>query len=182
MSDTQTPDPGSVGALDSLTTLTQLPDTLTALDVSMLSDAQRLDLLTALERVKGSVAACQARAVVAFAASQRELDAEAGVRAEKQGAGVAMQVGLAMRISHARARRFTGFAHVLGELPHTYDALAAGDTSEYRAYLVAKETITLDLADRLAADRELAERPGGIGALSDRDAETHTRAIAQAAR
>lgn len=159
--------------------LVSLPGHLADLDLDALSDTQRLSLLTVLERLKGSAASCQARAVVAFDRSQRAGDASQGVRAEKQGAGVAIQVGLSMRTSHAKARRFVGLAYALRELPHTHDALAAGDTSEHRAFLIAKETIHLTLADRLTVDRELQGAPGGIGALGDRDAETRSRAIAQ---
>lgn len=152
---------------------------LAEVDVAALTDPQRIDLLTVLERLKGAAAACQARTVVAFADSQRTSDAYRGVRAEARGRGVAIQVGLAMRQSPARARRFVGFAHAMTELPHTYDALAAGETSEYRAFLVARETMCLSREDRAAVDAELAAGPGGLGALSDRDAEGASRAIAQ---
>lgn len=174
MSDTSTMEDFSIDDA-----LVSLPGQLADLDVEALSDAQRLSLLTVLERLKGSAASCQARAVVAFDRSQRAADAARGVRTEKQGAGVAIQVGLSMRTSHAKARRFVGFAHALRELPHTHDALAAGDTSEHRAFLIAKETIHLTLADRLTVDRELQDAPGGIGALGDRDVESRSRAIAQ---
>jgi len=79
----------------------------------------------------------------------------------------------------SKARRFVGFAHALVELPHTSDALAAGETSEWRAFCIAKETMLLTREHRAAVDAELAARPGGIGALSDRGAEAEARAIGQ---
>ncbi|WP_169741771.1 HNH endonuclease [Nocardioides aequoreus] len=152
---------------------------LASLDAQALDAEAQIDALALLERVKGAVAATQVRVVAAFDDGQRAADAARGVRPEAQGRGVAIQVGLAMRTSPARARRFVGMAHALRELPHTYDALADGVTSEYRAFLVTKETAHLSLEHRAAVDAELASRPGGIGALGDRTAESVSRAIGQ---
>lgn len=57
--------------------------------------------------------------------------------------------------------------------------MTLGTTTEWRATLVARETACLTAEDRAAVDRELAQRPGGIGALRDRAAEHETRATAQ---
>ena len=149
------------------------------LDVEELTDAQRIDLIAAAERVKGAAAACQARAALALAASQRDHDAAHGIRPERQGAGVPAQLGLAMRTSPARARRFLGTAMALGEMPHLRAALAAGETSEYRAFLAVRETAHLSLEHRTQVDTELAQRPGGIGSLGDASMDNTTRAIAQ---
>lgn len=51
-------------------------------------DADRVDQIAALERVKGAAAAAQARVSVDFDASQREVQAAEGVPARKRGAGV----------------------------------------------------------------------------------------------
>lgn len=159
--------------------LERLGEALRAGDVTVLTTAEQVDLVAALERVKGSAAACQARTVAALADGERRAEEARGVPPREQGRAVAAQVALAMRTSPARGRRFVGLAHALAELPHTYDALAAGETSEYRAFLVARETAFLTLADRVAVDAELQARPGGIGALGDRETEAAARAIGQ---
>ena len=86
------------------------------------------------------------------------------------GAGIAAQVGLARRDSPVRGARHLGLARALvGELPHTLAALSAGETSEWRATLIARETACLTRADRAGVDAELAARPGGLGGLGDRE-------------
>jgi hypothetical protein len=64
------------------------------------------------------------------------------------------------------------------ELPHTLAALTAGQISEWRATLVARETACLSVEDRLQVDAELAAHPGGMGALGDRGIATEARRIA----
>ncbi len=54
-------------------------------------------------------------------------------------------------------------------------ALRAGDISEWRATLVARETACLDPADRRAADAELGPALAGLG---DREVEAAARAVA----
>ena len=67
-----------------------------------------------------------------------------GVAADRVGRGVASQVALALRISPNRAARYVGWATILTtELPHTFGALRAGRIGEWRAVLVARETIWL---------------------------------------
>lgn len=167
------------GPRGELANLTGLLHRLGALEATNLPESEQIDALALLERIKGAATAAQVRLAASFEQSQRAADAARGVRPEAQGRGVAIQVGLAMRTSPARARRFLGMAHALRELPHTYDALADGLTSEYRAFLVTKETAHLSREHRTAVDAELAGRPGGIGALGDRTAESVSRAIGQ---
>ena len=57
-------------------------------------------------------------------------------------------------------------------------ALAAGETSEWRATLVARETACLSREDRLAVDDALADRPGGIGAMGDAQVAGEARRVA----
>jgi hypothetical protein len=68
-------------------------------------DADRVDQIAALERVKGAAAAAQARVSVDFDASQREVQAAEGVPARKRGAGVGAQIALARRDSPVRGSR-----------------------------------------------------------------------------
>ncbi len=128
--------------------------------------------------MKAAASAAQARVTVALDASQRAAQRAAGLPERKVGAGVAAQVGLARRDSPVRGARHLGLARALvGELPHTLAALSAGETSEWRATLIARETACLTRADRARVDAELAARPGGIGALGDREAAAEARRI-----
>ena len=85
-------------------------------------------------------------------------------------------MGLARRDSPFRGGRYLGLAQaLLTELPQTLAALRAGDISEWRATLVARETACLDPADRRAADAELGPVLAGLG---DREVEAAARAVA----
>ena len=147
-----------------------LPDTTDATDDGTgsvgggvgVSDAERVEQLVVLERLKAAAAAAQARVTVAFEASQRAGQRAAGLPERKVGAGIAAQVGLARRDSPVRGARHLGLARaLLTELPHTMAALTRGDTSEWRATLIARETACLTRTDRARVDAELATRPGG---------------------
>src|SRR5688500_5123827 len=63
------------------------------------SDAERVDLLRALEVLRCAAAGAQAVVAADFDASQRAGQAAAGVPARRQGRGVASQVALARRES-----------------------------------------------------------------------------------
>src|SRR5688572_21749662 len=67
-----------------------------------MTDAERVDFLTAGEVLKSAMEGAQAEVTLAFEASQRAEQARAGVAAERQARGVAAQVGLARRASHHR--------------------------------------------------------------------------------
>ena len=132
--------------------------TLAGVDRSV-DDAERVAQLEALERLKAAAAAAQAVVTADFVASQRAAQRAAGVRADKVGQGIAAQVGLARRDSPHRGSRYVGLAQALiTELPHTMAALRAGDVSEWRATIVARETACLEPADRRLADAELGPR------------------------
>ena len=110
-------------------------------------DAARIDLIAELERVKAAAAAMQARLTAAMA---DDATAGAGTRDAQASAvrSVAGQVGLARRISPARAATAVGLARMLcTDLPGTLDALTGGLISEWRATLVARETATLSPAE-----------------------------------
>lgn len=140
------------------------------------TDGERIDLLRALEAVKSAAAAAQARVTVAFDASQRQDQAGRGVPACDQGRGVAGQVALARRDSPVKGARHVGLAKALvGEMPNTLRALEAGEISEWRATIVVRETATLTVEHRVAVDRSLAGRLGGLG---DRGVERETRKLA----
>lgn len=80
-----------------------------AADLDGLSDAQRIDELTALESVKAAAAARQARVTDAFARSQRARLVAAGSSADEVSRSVCAQVGLARRDSPTKGNRHVGF-------------------------------------------------------------------------
>lgn len=139
-------------------------------------DAERIDLLTALETVKSACAAAQARVTVSFDASQRREQAAKGVAAAKQGKAIGSQVALARHESPMKGNRLLGLARVLvTEMPHTLAALAAGRINEWRATIIVRETATLSAVHRARVDAELA---GRLDTLGDRGVEREARKIA----
>lgn len=139
-------------------------------------DADRVDQIAALERVKGAAAAAQARVSMDFDASQREVQAAEGVSARKRGAGVGAQIALARRDSPVRGSRLLGLARALvTEMPPTLEVLERGETTEWRAMILARETATLSAAHRTVVDARLAPRLPG---MSDRQVEQAARAMA----
>ena len=60
-------------------------------DEGAATDHDRIELLAALERLKGAAAAAQARVTFAFDRSQRAAQADLGVPASERGRGVASQ-------------------------------------------------------------------------------------------
>jgi hypothetical protein len=138
--------------------------------------AEQVEQLGLLEQVKNAASAVQARLAVAFDASQREEQAQAGVPASRQGRGVAEQVALARRESPSKGSRLLGLANLLAaDLPRTLDAMTAGLVSEWRATLVAQAAVVLEPADRRQLDAALAPR---LPRLSDRQVYAEARAAA----
>src|SRR5438270_1289806 len=112
-------------------------------------DPARIERIAALETLIAAAAAARALDTAAFVASQRAVQAGAGVPPERVGRGIAEQVALARRISPHRAGRYVGWAMVLtAELPHTLAALQAGRLDEGRALIVARETLFLSREHR----------------------------------
>lgn len=141
------------------------------------TDAERIDLITALERLKGAAAAAQARLTAAFADSQRAAGGGRSRRAEeKLGSSIAHQIALARRDSPQRGHRHVGFARALvDEMPHTLEALTDGAISEWRATILVRETAVLSAEHRRQVDAELA---GRLAKLGDRGVETEAKKIA----
>lgn len=139
-------------------------------------DAELLALVTALESVKSAVCAAQARLAVVVERLRREDEAAAGVPAGQRGRGVAAEIALARRESPYRGSRLLGLAKALvHEMPHTMALLSRGELNEWRATLMVRETATLDLADRMAVDAELAAE---LPRLSDRQIADRARVAA----
>ncbi len=130
------------------------------LDAGGASDVDLVGLLGELETLKCRVEGAQVAAAAALDVSVRAAHAASGVPADRQGLGVGFQVALARRESHHRGERHLGLARVLTrELPCTLGALRAGNISEWRATLVARETACLSREHRAVVDQELGDAP-----------------------
>ena len=145
-----------------------------------LTDAERIDLIRALEELTCAAASAQLATTADFDESQRAEQAARGVPVERQGRGVAAQVALARRESPHRGQQHLGLARILrrGELPHAQAAFAAGRITEWKVTLLARETACLALADRRAVDAALAANPGRIEAMGDGELVAEARRLA----
>ena len=138
-------------------------------DLAVLGEGEMVEEIRRLEELKAHASALQAELTARLDEVVRRRHAAAGVRAEKQGAGVASQVALARRESPNRGARHLGLAKILvAELPHTLAAMRAGWCTEWRATLVARETACLSLADRRRVDAELMADPATTDGWGDR--------------
>ncbi|WP_435745042.1 hypothetical protein [Nocardioides sp. SYSU DS0663] len=134
---------------------------------SGLDDAGRVESIGALEELVRVATAAQAALARELDASQRAVQAEAGLAAEHRGRGVALQVALARRESHHRGKRHLGLAKVVStEMPHTWAAWRTGVITEHAATLAVRETACLELEDRLEVDRLLAGTPDALESLA----------------
>jgi hypothetical protein len=149
------------------------------LDLADLSEVELVEALRAAEEEKCRLEALQVELTARLDDVVRRRHEAAGVRAEKQGAGVASQVALARRESPNRGARHLGLAKILvKELPHTLAAMRAGWCSEWRATLVARETACLSLEDRRRVDAELMADPATTEGWGDRRLVAAARARA----
>jgi Domain of unknown function (DUF222) len=149
-------------------------------DKNPTSDADRIDRIARLEKLRAVTAALQAAESVRFAQSQVTEQLTAGVHPSMIGRGIAEQIGLACKISPATAARRLNTARALRfELPDTYSQLAAGGVSERLAEAVVAETRHLDPETRRSVDRHL--NASGITKMGFREAGSAVRKAAYAA-
>ena len=137
-----------------------------------LTDAERIDELTALERVKSAAFARQAQVTDGFAGSQRALLVAAGSKPGEISRSVCGQVGLARRDSAHKGNRHVGWARTLvHEMSGVLAVLAAGEASEWRATIIARETAHLSVEHRAQIDAAIAGELAGWGdARTEREA------------
>jgi hypothetical protein len=134
-------------------------------------DAELIDQIAVLERIKRGCAARQARLWVLFDVSQRARQRSLGVLSAKVGRGVAEQVALARRESPSGGARHLREAKALVlHMPHTLAALAAGGIDEWAASLAVSATECLSEEDRRLVDEELADRLPVMSSLQVRGA------------
>lgn len=135
-----------------------------------IDDAELIDLIRALEELKCAAEGAQAEATAAFDRSQRAAAARRGVPQERQGRGIPEQVALARRESPHRGKRHVGLAKVLpAELPCAYEAFRAGQVSEWKVTLLARETACLSLEHRMLVDEAIAGDAARFEAMGDRE-------------
>jgi hypothetical protein len=141
------------------------------------SDAELIDRITQLERLKSACSAAQAVFTMTFVESQTDGLPAAKARDERSHRSIAAQVALARKDSPVRGGRHVGLAKALiREMPNTLTALRAGEISEWRATLLVKETACLSREHRQQVDAELAGKLAGLG---DRGTERAAAKIAQ---
>jgi hypothetical protein len=144
-----------------------------------LDDAERIDLIRALEEHKCAAEATQALLTADFDTSQRARAADAGIPAARQGRGIANQIALARRESPHRGQQHLGLARILTtELPHTLHAFRTGAITEWKTMLIARETGCLTLEDRRRLDAEIAADPTHLATLGDGELAATLRARA----
>lgn len=142
-------------------------------------EAQLIEAISQLERVKAAAAARQARLTAAFDAARRSAEASRGVPAERRGRGIGSEVALARRDSPARGGRHVGFAKALvHEMPYTLAALEAGALDEWRATIVVRESACLDVDDRGRLDAELCSDMAALEGLGNRMLAAAAKSIA----
>ena len=148
---------------------------LSTLDGSGDTEAEQIALIASLERLKGAVAAAQARVTDRLHHARTTREDERGVPVAKQGQGLAAEIALARRSSPHRGSRDLGLARALvHEMPRTLDLLARGEISEWRATVMVRETAVLSAEHREQVDAELS---GELSGLGDREAGAKARAI-----
>lgn len=143
--------------------LARVVDWLAGLPVAS-GDVERVDRIAGLERLRGAVAAAQARETAEFAVSQVAAQAAAGVPRRRRGGGIAEQVGFARGMSPAAAARQVVFAEALtGDIPAVRGLLRRGEISEWSAQIVARETAGLPRVVRRGIAQDLAPDLVGMG-------------------
>ena len=145
------------------------------------SDAERVDRIRAMEDLKSALCAAQATETAALDLAIRSQREQAGVRADKQSAGIAAQIGLARRLSPQQGAVKLGLAKILTtEMPCTLAAMTGGHLSEWRATLLVRETACLTLADRQTIDRVIAGDRARLERMGDRELVTEVQRLAVA--
>jgi hypothetical protein len=152
---------------------------LAEVDVTRCDEAEAIDVITELERLKRAAAAAQARLSVRVDGLARERQQASGHRPERLGQGVAAQIAMARLESPHRGGRDLGLARALvTELPQTLRSMTQGKVSEWQATLVARETACLDPETRRAVDERIASR---LPAWGDGQTVREVRKLAYAA-
>lgn len=124
----------------------------------VVSDAERIDRIGLMERVRAALSAAQHTEMVAFARSQAAAQiADERIDPARVGRGIADQVAMACHISPSAGSRRLEVARVLwAEMPRVRMLLAAGRLSEELAARIVSETSHLGSERRRLVDEQLA--------------------------
>ena len=130
------------------------------------SEADLVDQLALLERLRGAVAAAQASVLVRFGRAREDRQVAEDVHPRDVGRGIVEETGLACRLPPTvAARRLSSARAWWFDLPHTYAALAVGRVNEQTAEAVVTETRHLDAVTRGEVDGRLHDADlAGLGA------------------
>ncbi|MCE5288091.1 MAG: 13E12 repeat family protein [Nocardiaceae bacterium] len=144
-------------------------------------EATRIDRTALYERVKNALSAAQAVEAAALDAAVRVRHAARGMRRDKQGQGVGMEIALARRESPRRGNIHLGLAKALvAEMPHTLERMREGVLTEYRATILVRETGFLTREDRARIDHLICGDPAGFEGWSDKQFEREVKKLAYA--
>jgi hypothetical protein len=128
------------------------------------TEAETIDRIRVLEELKAACAAAQARETAALRELRCTEEAGRGVPVRERGRGVGAEIALARRISPRRGSQEVGLARALvEEMPHTLAALTAGEISEFKATIMARETAWLPVEARREVDEVMADRLAVVG-------------------
>ncbi|MGC5626769.1 HNH endonuclease [Georgenia sp. Z1344] len=122
------------------------------------SEQEAIDHIQLFERLKAVASAGQAMAASDLARMRAEAEEERGVPFEDRGRGLAAEVALARKEPARRGSQHLGLAKTLvDELPCTLELMRQGLVSEWRATILARETVGLSVEDRQRVDLALAD-------------------------
>ncbi len=136
--------------------------------------SERIDRITALERMVNMAQAALTVETAAFAQQRRRADLAAGASVDSAGRGVADEIAMARRISKTAVNYQLAFAEpLLADFPNLVAAFLDGRVSQPAAKHVMKACETLDSEQRRAIDTELTElatslTPGKARKAADR--------------
>lgn len=150
-------------------------------ELAAATEAEKLELIRALEELTCAAAGAQAQLAAELDASRRGSEAERGVPTAQRGRGVAHEIALARRESPHRGQRHLALATVLiREMPKTFAALRRGCITEWTATVLARETACLSRQDRHEVDERLAGDPRWLERQGVRDVEASAKRLAYA--
>ncbi|MBB2894183.1 HNH endonuclease [Flexivirga oryzae] len=117
--------------------------------------------LRVLDELRNAITARQARAVVAVHDAQAARDVPRGIDPADTTRVVGSQVGFARRCTPHQGAAFVHLAHALvGHMPHTLAALAAGVISEWDATRIVRETTGLTGDQQSGVDAGIRDHLG----------------------
>ncbi len=147
----------------SVTDITAFRDDLTSMAAAD-TQAEAVDRIQELERLKAACEAAQARETAALEELRLQEEAERDVPEDRRGKGLGSEIGLARAESPARGSQHLRLARTLvDDLPHTFAALQDGRIREEHAQAVVTETAWLSSSQRREVDTLLIDRFGQIG-------------------